>query len=244
MERAYRLLILMAFLFSFVRSEASRKTEIYQAYISNNMPKWEQIIDRMNAQKDKDPAFLLESVNYMYGYIAWCIGNNRHDTAEKYLALAEKYLNQLEGKSYELSMIDAYRSAFYGYRIGLNKLKAPFIGGKSISCANLAVSLDASNPFGYIQLGNSQFYMPAIFGGSKTKALDYYLIAVGLMEKESGGLKEDWNYLNLLTRIGQAYDAVGDNYMARQTFEKLLKIEPGYLFVKDELYPEILKKVN
>lgn len=244
MERSKRLLILMALLFSFYGADAGRRSDIYKAYISNNMPAWEKIIDEMNAQKEKDPLFVLEAVNYMYGYIAWCIGNRQHAKAERYLAVAENYLDQLEKMPYELSLVNSYRSAFYGYRIGLNKLKAPFLGGKSIDCAKKAISLDSTNPYGYFQLGNSQFYMPAIFGGSKSLALDYYLVAAGLMEKNPDALKEDWNYLNLLTRIGQAYDATGNLLMAKGVYEKILRLEPQYLFVKEELYPEIIKKSN
>lgn len=244
MERKNYLILNVWFLFGFLSIYASNKTEIYKAYISNDMNLWKKTIDEMNPQKSKSNDFRLELLNYQYGYIAWCIGNKKSETAESYIELGEKNIQVLEKTNGYASLVSSYKSAFYGYKIGLNKLKAPFIGPKSVECAKLAMKQDTSNPYAYIQYANSQFYMPAVFGGSKKLALDYYLKAKSLMEQNPKETIEDWNYLSLLSMIAKTYTELKDFNQAKSYYEKILKIEPDFLWVKNELYPDLLKKIK
>jgi tetratricopeptide (TPR) repeat protein len=243
MERAkYKIIILFLFL-SIAPLHGSYRSDVYEAYIHNNIPLWKGVLDKMNKVNKKDTPFLLELINYQYGYIAWCIGNNKYDEAKIYLDLAEKNVTLLPDNNHYQSIANSYRSAFYGYRIGLNRILAAFIGGKSSDCAKLAIKLDADNPFGYIQYANIEFYMPSVFGGSKAEALKYYLRAKELMEKNKADLFENWNYLQLLTVIAQTYSYINDFKSSKLYLEKILTIEPGYTWVKNELYPDIIKKM-
>jgi tetratricopeptide (TPR) repeat protein len=158
--------------------------------------------------------------------------------------LGEKNIQVLEKMNSYASLVNSYKSAFYGYKIGLTILKAPFIGTKSVDCAKLAMKQDTSNPYGYIQYANSQFYMPAVFGGSKKLALDYYLKAKNLMERNPKEAIEDWNYLSLLSMIAKTYTKLNDFKQAKTCYEEILKIEPYFLWVKNELYPELLKNIK
>lgn len=244
MERKKYLTLTIFLLLGFMNIHASNKTEIYKAYISNDMNLWKKTIDEMNQQNSKSNDFRLELLNYQYGYIAWCIGNKKSKIAESYIELGEKSIHILEKTSSHASVINAYKSAFYGYRIGLNLLKAPFIGPKSVECAKLSIKQDPNNPYGYIQYANSQFYMPAVFGGSKKIALDYYTKAKKLMERNHQKVIEDWNYLSLLSMIAKTYTELKDFNQAKLCYEEILKIEPDFLWVKNELYPELLKKIK
>lgn len=243
MERTKYILTILLIFFLSAHLKAGYKEQIYQAYINNNVSKWKNVIDQMNKRDNKTNEFILEMVNYMYGYIAICIGKDMDEQAEKYLDMAEDYVDILEDRAYNLSMVNSYKSAFYGYRIGLNVLKAPFIGGKSVDAAERAIEIDKNNPYGYIQYGNSLFFRPEAFGGSKTDAIRYYKKAQLLMESQSYAITNDWNYLNLLTIIGKAYEDISDYQMAKAYYEKIKKIEPGFLWVNNELYPELIKKM-
>jgi tetratricopeptide (TPR) repeat protein len=239
MERQKYLVILILFIFSGLGAMATYKTEIYKAYISNNMNEWKKVMDRMNLETKRDNDFLLELLNYQYGYIGWCVGNKENEQAKKYLSLAEKNIEILEKQSFELSILNAYNSAFYGYRVGLNKLQAPFIGPKSVESAKKAIELDKNNPYGYIQIGNSEFYMPSVFGGSKTVALENFKKAENLMERNPEKIKNDWNYLSLLAMIVMSCKELKQYELAKYYCEKALKTEPEFLWVKLDLYPEI-----
>ena len=208
------------------------------------MPVWKNIIDQLNNQPEKSDELLLELVNYQYGYIDWCLTNNLKDEALVYLKLAEKNVKFLEAKKFERSMIYAYKAAFYGYHIAINKFLAPFLGPKSSSYANQAVELDPNQPFGYIQLGNVKFHSPSIMGGSKTEAISYYLKAKTMMERNKDEIHGDWNYLSLLTAIAKAYESMSDLPKAKLMYEEILKYEPAFSWVKDELYPKLLEKLK
>ena len=244
MERTkYKLVII--FLFCFLASvKGNHKAEIYSAYLNNKMTVFKNVIDEMSRENKKDPEFLSELLNYQYGYIAWCIGNKKYDEAKIYLIPAEKNTYLLPNTDHYQSVATAYRAAFYGYHIGLNILYATFYGFKSNDCAKAAMKLDKNNPMGYIQYANMQFYMPSVFGGSKTEAIKYYLIALDIMEKNKEEISKNWNYINLLTIIAQSYALVKDYEKAKLFYEKVLIIEPGFNWVKNELYPDMIKKMK
>lgn len=234
MERKIGFLIWFVVILSTV-GMASEKDKIYEAYISGNMALWKETIDKMEKILPKSNASTLELVNYQYGYIGWAMGSERQSEARQYLRLAEAHLDELGKRGFSVASVQAYQSAMFGFRIGLNRLQAPILGPKSVSYSKNAIESDPENPLGYIQLGNAEYYMPAAFGGSKKKALEYYLKARALMEKQKSGIKNDWNYLNLLTLIGQAYIGISENGKAKKVFEEILRIEPNFLWVKNEL---------
>lgn len=242
MERKKYFIVLLAILLGFSVARASHKSDIYAAYIGNNMSLWQKVIDEMNQQKVKSNDFRLELLNYQYGYIAWCIDNKKKELAQQYIQLGDANIAVLEKSGHIPSLVNSYKSAFYGYKIGLNVLKAPFIGPKSVDCAKLAMKQDDKNPYGFIQYANAQYYMPAAFGGSKQEALKYYIKAEKLMELNQNQIKEDWNYLGILIMIAKAYTDLKDYEHAKAYYTKILNIEPNFLWVKTKLLPELSKK--
>jgi hypothetical protein len=218
------------------------KELIYQAYISGNMGLWKQTIDEMQEQKNKPDAFILELLNYQYGYIPWCISQKKDNEAQAYIQASLENIRILQKHQYKLSYVNAYLAAIYGFRIGLHPYKAPFLGSKSLKAAKLSMKQDSTNPYGYLQKGNAFYHMPALFGGSKTKAIQYYLHAQYLMEQDRQNLKHNWNYLSLLTSLAQAYEKTSQYDKAYQYYKLILKIEPRFMWVNNELLPEFLNK--
>lgn len=244
MERKkYKLIILFLLLIS-SDLYADYRSEIYYAYVNNRMDQWRNVIDRMEALKVKSNELTLELINYQYGYIGYCMGVDKAEEAKKYFSLALKNIEILENAAYKISVVNAYKSAFYGFRIGFNKISAPFNGPKSIDLAKKAMEQDNGNYLAYVQYGNAQFYMPAAFGGSKKEAMEYFLKAKAILEKDPEETKGNWNYLNVMTLIGQAYTALEEYNSASMIYENTLKFEPGFTYVRDELYPELKKKMN
>ncbi len=245
MERAkYFMIVILLLISEIAPASGSRKAEIYKAYTGNKMDRWKEIIDQMEQEKATEKDFLAELVNYQYGYIGWCIGMDKTDAAKEYLTMAEQNLGQLERMNAGTSLIHAYQSAFYGFKIGLSRIRAPFYGPRSVKHARQAIEDNSSEPLGYIQYGNSQFYMPAVFGGSKEEAIVYFQKAQELMEQDADKIKNDWNYLSLLTLIAQSFEEIGQYSQAQEYYEKILKFEPRFLWVKDELYPAFQQKIK
>lgn len=208
------------------------------------MESWKTVIDEMEKQKTTETTFLLELINYQYGYISYCLGNKDKEQAKKYLQLAEQHLTKLERVPSLKATVDSYKSAFFGFKIGISPLKAPFYGRKSIIHVKQAIENDSTLAFGHMQYGIAYFYMPAIFGGSKKIAIASFEKALILMETNSETLPYDWNYLNLLTLLGQSYEELKDYQKAIQIYKKALEFEPEFQWVKTELYPNILNKIQ
>ena len=110
---------------------ANEKLLIYNAYLTNDMKTWKNIIEKINVENGKSNERNLELLNYEYGYIGWCLGTKNKKEAKIYIDKGEKRIETLVKNKYKLSVIYAYKSAFNGYQIALNKSKAPFYGGKS-----------------------------------------------------------------------------------------------------------------
>lgn len=223
---------------------AENRTDVYKAYISNRMELWKAVIDRMETAKPAGNEALLELINYEYGYIGYCIGFNKDNEAEKYLNLAEKNTAKLEKAGYKPSVLNAYRAAFYGFRISLNKLSAPINGRKSLNHAKTSIEMDENNYLGHVQYGNALFYMPSAFGGSKKKALEYFDKARKILEKNPSQIKGDWNYLSLLVTIAQSYESMEQYARAKTEYDNILKLEPEFLYVKNDLLPKLLAKMK
>jgi hypothetical protein len=221
---------------------ASNRTEIYEAYISGDMVRWKQVLDQMEKEPNKTNTFMLELVNYEYGYIGWCLGVKRNKEANYYLSKAEKYIKTLESRSYNLSSVYAYKSLFIGYRVMLTPIKAPILGMKCLSTSEKALELNKSNPFANIQQGNTIYYKPKILGGSYSDALDFYLKAEKLMDANPVAYENDWNYLNLLATIGKCYQLLEKPDKSRAYIDKALKAEPRFTWIKNDKRPVL--KVN
>jgi tetratricopeptide (TPR) repeat protein len=227
-----------------VQVKPSYRQDIYQSYINDRMYEWKVITERIRDEKDKSPDRILELVNYHYGYIGYCITFDRREDARKCLELAEEDIRVLEKLKFRLSDIYAYKSAFCGFRMEINPLTVPYYGLKSIKYAKLALDLDSNNYMAHIQNGFVYCNMPASTGGSVQKGLTYYLKARELLESDPEAIAENWNYLSLLTVIAQSYASLNDYSSACDIYKHILDIEPGFKYVRDDLYPQLLKKLK
>ncbi|HDR90336.1 MAG TPA: hypothetical protein ENN63_12020 [Bacteroidetes bacterium] len=243
MERKKYLLIVF-FGILLVPSVGQSHITIYHAYINGDMVAWKSAMDSLDAVQRKTNKDKLDLINYQYGYVAWCIDRDKKKEAERYMEKAEEQIGYLQKQKYQESMLLAYKAAFIGYKIGLSPQKAPFIGSESIKYAKQAVKSDPSNALGHIQLGNIAYFTPRIFGGSKTEAMQHYLHALKLMESRPGETVHNWNYLNLFATIIHASMEMEDYLTAKYYCEKTLSAEPRFHWVRYQLYPQVLKKLN
>ena len=129
------------------------------------------------------------------------------------------------------------KGAFIAFKIGLKRSRAVFLGPRSMEHINRAVELDSSNPMAWMEKGNAEYHMPRIFGGSYNKAAQYYKKAINYFEKQHDG-QHTWMYMNALAWLAQSYDKAKEDDQARETYEKILALEPDFKWVKEELYPE------
>ncbi len=243
MERTKYFLTLIFLLLSLLIF-CQNNANIYESYITDDMDKWKTVMDSIQKKAKKTNETKLNLLNYQYGYISYCITEDKDSQAEKYIEKANKLIEQLEQNKYKLSVLYAYKAALIGFKIGLSPYKAPFMGPKSSKYAQTSVEINPNNTLGYIQLGNIAYHKPSIFGGSKSEAIKHYIHALKLMEKEPKKLKNNWNYLNLLVSIIKTYISQEEFLSAKQYCIKALKFEPRFNWVKKQLYPQVLKQLE
>lgn len=243
MERKKYILtgIVFGLLFSFNgTSQTIYKQAIYDSYISGKMDNWKKAVDKMEMQKKAGTDYLLELINYQYGYIGWCLGNDRKGEAREYLTLLEENLGLLKELVGETADYHAYFAAYYGFKIGLKNWQAPLLGPKSMEHAKKALEQDSLNFQANMEMGNIWKHMPPLFGGSDKKALNYYLTALRIIEKsEKNSTEKNWMYLNLLAITGQIQNELGNQEAARFFLKKALDLEPNFIWVKKELWPTL-----
>lgn len=220
----------------------SEKKQIYKAFLSGDMRSWKTIMDNFAAKGSLTNAQKIELINFYYGYIGYQIEIGNKELATKYVNRGEALINELLKTDVNNADLYAYKSAFIGFKIGISPLKAPFIGKSSIQNVNKAISLAPDNIQANIEQANILYYSPSTFGGNKTEAKKYYAKAIELYENNSQNSKEDWLYLSLLTSVGKIYTEDKNYEAAKRLYEKILIIEPSFNYVKDNLYPAILKK--
>jgi tetratricopeptide (TPR) repeat protein len=243
--KKYRLIILMVSLSSLAFSQDDFHEKIYESFITNEMDSWKLVIDEMHKTNKSNPEMLKELINYEYGYIGWCIGNNQKKQAKDYLDSMEENLETLKSGSDSKSTYHAYMAAAYGFKIGLSAWRAPFLGPKSMEHAEKAIENDSLNFQANTELGNIWNHMPAVFGGSDEKALKYYQNAIAIYENSEEELKyKKWLYLNIVATSGKIEFERKNYSQALHFYKKALKIEPRFKWVMNELLPELKNAIN
>jgi len=228
-QKHLRLLIFTAgflFIFPVLNAQTEKEEGIYEAYISGNMAQWGVEIERFEGQKPETSREMLQRVEILYGYTAWLIAHQKEKEAKTTIQKAEDLLEIMLGRFPEHATAHAV-----------------FLGMKSHRSLEKALTLDPENVQGLIEKGNMYHYLPGILGGDKEKAASFYLQAIQNMEDENL-TKNNWLYLNQLVVLAQIQNELGKTAEAGDTYRKILKTEPNFLWVKDELYPEFLEQTG
>ncbi len=112
MERKIYLLIIFCLFSISIQAQTQYKQKIYDSYLKGDMTSWKATVDQMLQVKNANTDFKFELLNYLYGYIGWCIGNERKPEARKYLDIAENMAFELEKNKVNPSLVNAYQGAF------------------------------------------------------------------------------------------------------------------------------------
>ncbi len=236
------LFILLTLFTSIVFSQTAYQKIVYHAYTSGDMSKWIAVINTIEKNGEtKTVEQKLELINYYYGYIGYLLGLKKYDQAEKIMAKGDKLITAILSVDNQNATANAYKGSFIGFRIALSKFKAITLGPESASYINKAFEKDKNNVQAIIDKGNIYFYTPALFGGNKNEAIKFYKHGIEILEK-SGHTHYNWFYLSSLTTLAKAYEKINKPKDAIAIYKRILKIEPEFNWVKNNLYPELLKK--
>jgi len=230
----FSVLVFVFCLVSYSAVAQSFNQKLYQSYISGDMDTWEKLLktDQQNWASTEEQ---FEFAMAHYGFIGYCLGRDQKSRARPYLDRVEKITEDLLVKVPNDARFLALRGALYGFRISYQPQKAMFIGPKALKFVNLAIDKNQDCPQAWIESGNKDWFMPEIFGGSKTQAMANYEKAIKIMEKNPAYIRENWYYLNVHIILGDWYGQRGRSFASREVYRKLLGIEPEFGWAKEKL---------
>jgi len=250
MERSkylqYRLIttLVLFLITSFINAQTTNQIMVYEAYIHGDMSKWASVIKTIETKNI--PVTIeqkLELINYYYGYSGYLLGKKRNDQAQTIIEKGDKLIKQVLIADPKNATAYAYKGSFMGFKIGRNKFKAISLGPESSACINKAFELDSQNIQAIVDKGNMLLHAPKYLGGNKNEALKLFLKGAKLLESRKK-TDQNWFYLNILIQIARTYENQEQTEQAKLTYEKILRKEPDFNWVRNELYPKLIKKMK
>lgn len=161
--------------------------------------------------------------------------------------LFDTYFESAIEKIKKLEDTDKYRSeskallaTIYMMKIAISPSDAPALSGKIHSYLGQSLGADSQNPRAYLTKGSMLFNTPPAFGGSIDGALNNFNKAISIYESDkNAGTEIDWGYLETLAWKGMALTKMKDTTNAILVYEKAIKIEPNFAWVKYRLLPSL-----
>ncbi len=219
------------------------KTLVRQGVIAWDLERFMEaraLFQRLLATKSHTPL-----VRYYLGYVDYRI-NLYYNQSDRKKALA--FLNEAIDHLEQAIQLDnrfaeafALLSSCYGQKIGFKPLLSMVLGPKSDRMMASARSLDPLNPRVILLESINTYFKPAIFGGSKKKALKGFYRAASAFERyrPKHPLFPDWGHAEVYAWIGLAHLERKEFQKARDAFRKALAIHPKYGWVRHKLLPKL-----
>ncbi|HDZ41816.1 MAG TPA: tetratricopeptide repeat protein [Bacteroidetes bacterium] len=214
------------------------RSRIYDSYARGEMSGWRVTIEEMEKVYDRSGSMELlhELLLSQYGFIGYCLKEDMKKEASYHLARARANLETLKANKPGSAELIALEGAFFGYEMGIHKLKAMVLGPKAKEKIDGAVEKDPNSVRTLLEKANQLNFSPKIVGGDTEEAIEYYKKAIRLIEADAENLRKNWIYVNTVVVLAKAYEKLGNNSHACALYEKLIDYDINIKWVKDDLY--------
>jgi tetratricopeptide (TPR) repeat protein len=221
---------------------------MYKAYlgqdIANLKEQWKKIVA---SRESKAPSggkdILYAAALARFGLLSATMRDQDEDLFDAYADDTEEMLESLHDENKKWGEPRALLSAVYGLKMGYSPIKGMFLGPKSQALMEQALKDAPDSPLVWKLYANSKFFTPETWGGDLSEAIKGYEKSIRLYETNSAQTKENWFYLDTLAFLGQAYLKKGQPAQAIAVYEKALKVEPEFTWVKFKLLPAAKKNL-
>lgn len=211
----------------------------YKAYLTNSEPLWKQVVERRmdNYQQSHSGEDLYALSQAQYGLLLLTMVDMDEDLFDEYVGSTVDNLEKLIYDKVRMGESKALLSSVYGLKIAYSNWKGMTLGPKSGSLIAEAKKVAPDSPLVWKLYGNFKLYTPSMFGGDVQEAIDAYAKSVELFERNPANTKNNWEYLDAVAWLGQAYVKADEPQKAIAVYQKALRIEPKFNWVKDSLLP-------
>lgn len=229
-------LLFLAFIAT-AQNTADFEQRLYHSYVDDRIMDWKDIIPEMKSQyqKTKDKELLYSLCFAQYGYIGFCIGEDKTREAKRCLKDARANSKLLEKVYHGRHDILALQGALLGYQIILSKFSSLYLGPKAFKLINTASESSDKYFNCSLEYGNIRYFTPTFLGGSKKEAIAYYKNAVDILENSPKLEEQNWIYINTLLLLTNAYYETGSRNMACKYYKQILEYEPRANWIRDEM---------
>ena len=136
-------------------------------------------------------------------------------------------------------------ASVYGIQISVDPDLGPTLGSQNVALISQALGIAPNNPRVLLQAGISKLNTPEFYGGSKTKALEYFKKSVEAFETSGESITIiEWGYLDALAWLGNTYTQLKEYSSAVDVYNKALEVVPEYAWVKTILLPAAQEKLD
>jgi len=212
----------------------------YNAYLKSSLPLWQKAIERQKTiaveNSDREQQLILS--NTYYGYLSATMATKDEDAFAKQLAPAKELLKQLIEDHPKWGEPKAVLSSIMGLEMAYSPMKGAFLGMKSGSLMGSALKQSPSSALVMKLYAGSKQYTPAMWGGDKEVAVEYFNKSISVIESDED-TEQNWLYADALANLGIVYTSLDKESDAKATFEKALRYEPDFGWVKYSLLPKI-----
>ncbi len=220
---------------------AQQRQEVFNAYRYDDTNRWEKarkaLYDQWVGNGRPTNELLLELVITEYGLLSACQQAGDCEDFDERLNRANQFVSRLKRSSTYRGLATSLEGGLIAQRINHEPWTGISLAASSFEKIQEGVELAPQRPEVWIELGNFQAHAPSLFGGDKGGAMQSYQKAIALFEQQPTAQRNSWLYLHALASLGQLQDGEGDRYAARVTFEKALRIAPGFKLVQHTLLP-------
>jgi tetratricopeptide (TPR) repeat protein len=164
---------------------------------------------------------------------------------KSYNISATNELKSLLHKDENNAEVISLLASVYGIQISVDPGLGPTLGSQNVALTSQALGIAPNNPRVLLQAGISKLNTPEFYGGSKTKALEYFKKSVKVFETSGGGITNiEWGYLDALAWLGKTYTQLKEYSSAVDVYNKALEVAPEYAWVKKILLPAAEGKLD